>query len=118
MSAGSKEEVLRAARNQTLYREVNERIEDLNERFDMALEAAGMWVCECADPKCSEQLEMTLGEYERLRGHPNHFAVARGHVYEAVERIVEEYENYVIVAKFGPGATYAVENDPRQGERA
>ena len=37
MAAGSTDEMLRAARNQSLYREVNERIEDLNKRFDAAL---------------------------------------------------------------------------------
>jgi hypothetical protein len=36
MDAGSTDEMVRAARNQSLYREVNERIEELNERFDAA----------------------------------------------------------------------------------
>jgi hypothetical protein len=41
MDAGSNDEMLRAARNQSLYREVNERIEELNQRFDAALSAGG-----------------------------------------------------------------------------
>src|SRR3954449_5963324 len=78
---GSEQEMLRAARNQTLYREVNERIEGLNEAFADTLDLDGAWVCECADENCAEPMEMTLDEYERVRAHPNHFAVLHGHVY-------------------------------------
>lgn len=41
MDAESNDEMLRAARNQSLYRQVNERIEELNERFDAAVSAGG-----------------------------------------------------------------------------
>lgn len=118
MSTGPQDETVRAARNQALYREVNERIKELNERFDQALSAGSTWVCECLDPDCREEMQLTLGEYEELRSHPNHFAVLPGHEEAAVERTVEAHENYVVVAKLGPGARYAVEHDPREPERA
>ena len=35
--AGPEDETVRAARNQSLYRDVNERIQDLNEAFDDVL---------------------------------------------------------------------------------
>ena len=89
MAAGSTDEMVRAARNQSLYREVNERIEDLNKRFDAALSAGATWVCECADSRCSEPMELTMGEYEELRSHPNRFAVLPGHVLEKVEHVVD-----------------------------
>lgn len=117
MSAEAQDEMLRAARNQTLYREVNERIQDLNEQFAAASSAGATWICECADPECSEKMELTLAEYEHLRAHPNRFAVVPGHVYEEVERIVEEHEAYVVVEKLGPGAAYAVGHDPRKPDR-
>jgi hypothetical protein len=47
----------RAARNQSLYRLVNERIEKLNESLDFVL-PLGQWVCECAN-ECSDLIEMT-----------------------------------------------------------
>ena len=118
MSAGSSDEMLRAARNQSLYREVNERIEELNKHFDAALEAEAAWVCECADPECGEPMQMTLGEYEELRSHPDRFAVLPGHVLEGVERVVDTHDDYVVVEKVGPAAHVTAELDPRKGDHA
>ena len=109
---------LRAARNQSLYREVNEKIEDLNRAFDEVASLTGEWICECADPDCTELMELTLAEYESLRAHPNRFAVLRGHDYPEVERIVEEHDHWVAVEKFGAGAEYARKHDPRDRGRA
>lgn len=116
MDAGLTDEMLRAARNQSLYREVNERIEDLNKRFDAALEAGATWVCECADTECSEPMALTLGEYEELRSHPNRFAVLPGHVLETVEHVVETNDGYVVVEKVGPAAAFAAVLDPRKAD--
>ena len=116
MSAGSSDERLRAARNESLYREVNERIEELNKRFDAALEAGAAWVCECADTDCTEPMEMTLGEYEELRSYPARFAVLPGHVVAGVERVVDTHANYVVVEKVGPAGLVAAELDPRKGD--
>ena len=118
MDAGSRDEMLRAARNQSLYREVNERIQDLNERFDAALSAGATWICECADTECNEPMELTLGEYEELREYPSRFAVVPGHVLEGVEQIVETHDGYVIVEKVGPAARVAAELDPRKDDHA
>jgi hypothetical protein len=115
--AGGDEELLRAARNQALYRQVNEKIAGLNEAFAELLGTRGRWICECAAEDCAEPIEMTLSEYEQLRSHPNRFAVLPGHVYTNVERVIEEHERYVVVEKVGVGASFAVEHDPRQRGR-
>jgi hypothetical protein len=113
MAVESQQEMLRAARNQTLYREVNEKIEGLNQAFGEVLASGSGWVCECADSECTEPMELTLADYERLRAHPNRFAVLPGHVYPAVERVVEEHARYLVVEKLGAAGTYAVAHDPR-----
>lgn len=118
MEAGRSDETVRAARNQSLYREVNEKIEGLNEAFSEALDAGSTWVCECASTDCTEPMEMTLGEYEQLRAHPNRFAVLPAHVYAEVERVVDERDGYVIVEKLGAGRSYAIEHDPRARARS
>jgi RNAse (barnase) inhibitor barstar len=110
----SEREILRAARNQSLYREINEKIEGLNEAFGETLDLSGTWICECADENCTEPIEMTLGEYERLRSNSNRFAVKAGHVYPEVEEVVEEHADYVVVQKLGVGAEFAEDRDPRQ----
>ena len=106
-------EMLRAVRNQSLYREVNERMESLNRAFEELVDAGSSWVCECADTDCTVQLTVPLAEYEELRTHPDRFAVFPGHVYPEVERVVVQREGYVVVAKLGVGAEFAVEHDPR-----
>jgi hypothetical protein len=118
MEAGSEQEMLRAARNQALYREVNEQVEALNEAFDELLDAASTWICECADTECNEPMEFPLAEYEAVRAHPNRFAVLPGHVYPEVEHVVEEHDGYVVVAKVGAGATFAAQHDPRVAKQA
>lgn len=102
----------RAARNQTLFREVNERLEDLATTFQ---DTAGtvVFACECADLSCIEKIAMTLDEYEAIRSDPNQFLVLPGHVVHDVEDIVREGSGFVIVAKIGEGASLAAQTDPR-----
>jgi hypothetical protein len=97
---------------QSLFREVNERIERLSERF--AVGDAIRIVCECGSSGCSEAIELTAAQYEELRLIPTHFAVIRGHEIPAVERVVEEHELFVVVEKLGEGAIDAIKLDPRR----
>jgi hypothetical protein len=104
---------VRAARNQSLFRDINERIEQLNQAFETVLPLSE-WVCECADAGCVEHIELSLAEYEALRADGNRFAVVPGHEVADVERVVDRFERYVVVEKLGAGAAVAVENDPRR----
>jgi hypothetical protein len=93
------ETVREAARVHAVFREVNERIHDLNEAFDLVLEK-GEWFCECADPGCTERLEMTLAEYEAIRRHPERFPVIPGHEDRDAKRalhVVSRHSSYLIV---------------------
>jgi hypothetical protein len=105
---------IRAAKNQSLFREVNEQLEGLAEAFQFISETAN-FCCECADVECVGTLPMSMTEYEALRANPNQFAVLPGHVYPEVERVVTENERYVVVAKIGEGGKLASEADPRSG---
>jgi hypothetical protein len=104
----------RAADNQALFRTVNERIEQLNETFEM-FAPYGEWTCECAHLECFATVEMTLAEYENVRSRPDRFAVAPSdeHVLPEVEDIVERTERYWIVEKIGVGGERAIELDGR-----
>jgi hypothetical protein len=99
-------------RRQSLFREVNECIEELTESFDLQEEVTIF--CECGSDKCGEQITLSEAEYERLRRIPTHFAVLPGHDIPAVERVVETDERYVIVEKFGEAAITAIKLDPRR----
>jgi hypothetical protein len=104
---------VRAAWNQSLFRTVNERLEGLAETLQFVSEMSN-FACECADLKCMAMMDLTLDEYEAIRGGPNQFAVLPGHVDHGVERVLSENERYTVVAKLGEGAEVARENDPRR----
>ena len=59
--------MVRAAKNQSLFREINERIETLNEAFGDVLPTAE-WVCECAADSCFERMVIPLEDYQRILG--------------------------------------------------
>jgi hypothetical protein len=104
---------IRAAKHQSLFREVNERIEALNEASARILPIED-WICECADEECFERLAMTVDEYEAIRMHPARFPVLRGHELADVESVVEANDRYLVVEKVGPAKAVAVKHDPRR----
>jgi len=104
---------LGAALEQSLFREVNERLRYINEGF-------GDFVCECANGDCSEHVVMTQVEYEDVRRDSTHFLVTPGpgHVFPDVERVSEENDRYVVVEKFGEAGDAAVRLDRRRSGSA
>jgi hypothetical protein len=102
----------RAAKNQSLFREVNERIEELSRSTTFP-----SFICECAAEGCDETMVLTLEEYERVRSDANSFAVLPGHELPGVEKVVEASDRYVVVAKLGAGGRVAVRLDPRRRGR-
>jgi hypothetical protein len=104
----------RYAISQSTFREINERVNDVNQMVsDRALKS---WVCECADTHCSERIEMTLIEYEALRSYPRRFAIVSdpSHYYPDVEKVVDRNDLYWVVEKFGHSAKVAADYDPRR----
>jgi hypothetical protein len=84
------------ARTESVFREVNERIADSAGRFD-GDEAA--FVCECADPACTERVDLPLEEYEDVREEGTRFVVAHGHEDERVETVVRHEPEHQVVEK-------------------
>jgi hypothetical protein len=105
---------LRAAKNQALFRDVNERIEPVNEAFGL-IDAHGNFICECANDTCIEQISVSISEYEAVRREPTRFFVAPNdeHVWPDVEVIVEKTDRYWVVEKVGVAGSTAAELDPR-----
>jgi len=112
----SDERAKRLGMNEALYREVNERVADVAEQF-IEVETSvspAHFNCECGDPGCTQQIEMTLPEYEHIRSEPTRFVVASGHERPEIERVVERQPAYLIVEKRDPEAEeIALETDPR-----
>jgi hypothetical protein len=98
----------RLARNEALFRGVNEKVAELGDR-----KATFEIICECGREDCLEQLVVTLAEYERVRAEPTHFIVKPGHELGEVERIVERLDRFVVIEKHEEEAAIARETDPR-----
>src|SRR6478752_3106205 len=89
----------RAARNEALFREVNENIARLEERYGGSTQS--VFICECSSELCTEHLAVDEETYRRGREHPRRFLVLPGHVDETLETAVESHPGYVIVEKTG-----------------
>ena len=109
-------DVTKGAKNQALFREVNERV---GEALSSSPTANTEFLCECADKGCIETISLSVVEYEAVRANPTHFPIKRGHDVPALERVVEETERYCVVEKFGDAGRIAEKLDPRsRGEGA
>jgi hypothetical protein len=102
-----------AARNQSLWREINE-LALTNRRGDSTFQT---FVCECAAETCTEEVSLTKDEYEAVRMRANHFFVKPGHVFPEFELVVvgagADGGRYQVVEKFGEAGKEAAERDPR-----
>ena len=111
------ERSVRQARNEALVRSVNERIDMLDREAEEHgwPPQSGRFVfhCECGrDGGCSERIELTLEEYERVREEDDRFAVAPGHENPEIECVVERSDRFLIVDKVAE-VEGLVDNDAR-----
>lgn len=99
----------RLAKNEVLFREVNERIRDVTE-----FPGETDFICECGDAECVEPVALSLAEYEAVRATASRFFVRTGHELPDIEDVVERTDRYTIVAKRnGVPGRVAAESDPR-----
>jgi hypothetical protein len=101
----------RQGRNESLFREVNERIAELNQTFQV--EGRSEFLCECSRNECKEPVSISIDEYEAIRRASTRFFVLPGHEDMNVESVVERSEHYVVVEKIGEAAEEADDLDPR-----
>jgi hypothetical protein len=99
----------RVAKNESLFREVNERISSVAEGFASGGEQTQQFVCECSRLGCIEPIELTLEEYAAVRATDVRFAVAQGHFDPAHEEVVLRKERYWVVEKDGVAGEVAAE---------
>jgi hypothetical protein len=103
----------RLARNQVLFREVNERLAEV---ADAHSTVPTEFCCECSLIDCDQMIELERSEYEGIRSFSNLFVIAPGHETPEVERNVEENGRFTLVEKT-IGAQLAIDTDPRKRER-
>ena len=104
----------RIARNDSTFRDANEKIAGAAEKYELVEEVP--FICECATESCTVIVPFSLGEYEEVRSVPTRFFVAPGHqASEGVASLLYERDGYVVLEKEGRAGEVATELDPRSG---
>ena len=106
--------VERLAKNESFFRQVNERIKDVANGFEGTQPYE--FLCECSDPGCTERIELSSEEYEWVRANPSRFVLARGHRAPQIEQVVERADAHEVVEKQGIAGQIAANLDPRAAE--
>lgn len=96
----------RAARNEALFREVNENIARLEERYGGST-TKPVFICECSSDSCTEHVPVDEETYRRVREHPRRFLLLPGHADETLEAVIETDADYLIVEKTGAAGEVA-----------
>ena len=94
----------RLAKNEIVFRDVNERIEKmalehaeaLREKRDLG------FLCECSNVDCTLRLQLTLTEYEQARSDATQFVVAVGDELPEIEEVVFVADTYQLVVSKAP----------------
>lgn len=79
-------------RNETVFRELNERLASLAKTFSWGPDEVFDRICECDDATCVERIRLTRSEYEAVREVPTQFAVFPAHAKAGSERVVSSHE--------------------------
>jgi aerobic-type carbon monoxide dehydrogenase small subunit (CoxS/CutS family) len=101
----------RLARNETLFREVNERIEQIRSDQEETID----FLCECGNTECKDAIVLNVAEYEHVRAAPTTFAVAPGHSIDEIEDVISKTERFHVVQKHPEEQHIARATDPRSG---
>ncbi|HWT93402.1 MAG TPA: hypothetical protein VN238_10430 [Solirubrobacteraceae bacterium] len=87
----------RIARNEVVFRRVNEAIEPADGRQGKR----HVFVCECGRLGCTEMIVLSRDEYDAVRTSFDRFVLVPGHEIPDAERVVERREGFIVVQKEG-----------------
>ena len=108
----------RQAKNEIVFRSINERIEDLGEELlgQERGERPYDFVCECHNTECTERIVLTVAEYEAVRESGRRFVVAPSpeHVNMTIENVIDMSSRYWVVEKTDESGEIAEAADPRE----
>jgi hypothetical protein len=80
----------RLARNQAVFREIDEAYHELLELF-----------CECSDESCTVRIKVAIEHYEQVRAWPGRFLIYPRHDRARIDRVVDRGRGYEVVELFG-----------------
>jgi hypothetical protein len=89
-------QAIKAARNHSLLRDVNERIFVTTDSS-----WTSEFLCECGSNACTQIIRPSRAEYERVRSSPTSFMIAVGHDLPEFENVIEVCDRYEVVRQKG-----------------
>lgn len=98
----------RAARNETVFRDANERIAERRAELP-AVEGRTPFLCECEDERCTALVLLSAEEYGLVRKDATRFVVVPGHPTHGDEDGLAG-DGWLAVRKTGRGAEIARES--------
>ena len=106
MDQGSAEKI---ARNNSVFRDANDGIEEAATSFGFPPEDWAPFICECSNPRCAEIVRLTLDQYRYVRSNPRWFIHAIDHetTVDGAVRPLEHHDTYTIVEKIGAAGDIA-----------
>jgi hypothetical protein len=105
-SASNEDREVRAARNQALFRAVNDQLVEVHQAFGEIVDRFSV-ACECARADCVDLIEVPADAYRAVRRNPRTFVVVSDHVEPGVERVVSNDDGYAVVEAQGHGVAVA-----------
>jgi len=103
----------RIARNESAFRELNERLEANVHRGRTEPEYAG-FVCECGDGGCDMTVRVPLDAYEAVRQNSRDFIVVTGHELQDSEDVIDEGIGFLVVRKHEDAADIVEDRSERR----
>jgi hypothetical protein len=107
----------RIARNESSFRDINERLERGLRQVRHAPERLP-FICECGDRGCEASVLVSFEEYEAVRRDSRWSLVVPGHVFPEAERVVAGNDRYEVVEKIGAAVDVTDALDPRGARRS
>jgi hypothetical protein len=104
-----------AARNEEVFRDVNQRIDAGAERLQVSTPLP--FHCECSSASCTERVLVTPEDYKRVVDERFHFMVIPGHENHEIERVVDEHAEFLVVEKVGEAREQIDRDHPQQRHR-
>lgn len=105
----------RAARNEEIFRSVNDRIDQSAQQQDV--DSPLPFHCECDRASCFDKIDIRRADYERIVAHPYRFVLIPGHEDSRVEQVVERNDDYLVAEKIGEARKRIDRDHPQQQHR-
>jgi hypothetical protein len=102
----------RAARNEEVFRGVNDRIEQASEQH--GVETPMPYHCECDRDACFDRVDLPPARYREVVEQRYLFVIAPGHDDPRVERVLERHPGYYVVEKIGEAREALDRQHPQQ----